>query len=499
MLKKCFFFLAGLALFFTSPLSLADCQIKNSDGRAASAKADPLFTLLAKSPACPENVQALKALLRSAGNTLRPSMVANRGIHNPELGSFSFFEEVVSAANSKKPLGEFFFGHFTEAVDGILRLDQAPAPRKLMIEVIAWDPQKNIFNFYELIGTGAGGQWFYRGDSSDILKDNALLYMENSRSLPSFGNTLRCSACHASGGPIMKEISTPHNDWWTQARPLDFGKNKLSAEVSQMVSQIVGAEQFHISVRNGIQKLEDSPSYQSLKSAMSLKAQLRPLFCELEVNLMSDALPLEAKAERIQIPSASIVNPLLKSGILAMPKAAYLQLLSFFQMRFPETNRQDADHAWLVPVKGYSDLLAIQSLIKNKIVSAEFAADVLAVDLQHPVFSTKRCGLLKLWPAFGGMEAFKSTLKASSLPEAQELYKNLVDPARNQMVYAKLAETLLVQTQMELNSQQGQRLWFEKLLSQRQAVFTAVISKNPRGQILEPGFRVIFPAPGLSR
>jgi hypothetical protein len=29
----------------------------------------------------------------------------------------------------------------------------------------------------------------------------------------------------------------------------------------------------------------------------------------------------------------------------------------------------------------------------------------------------------------------------------------------------------------------------------RKAAFASEISKNPRGQILEPGFRVIFPVP----
>jgi hypothetical protein len=38
----------------------------------------------------------------------------------------------------------------------------------------------------------------------------------------------------------------------------------------------------------------------------------------------------------------------------------------------------------------------------------------------------------------------------------------------------------------------GQRILFEKLTLQRKAVFESEISKNPLGQILEPGFRVIF-------
>lgn len=482
-----------LTTFTGARAAVAGCLIANSDGRPATPKNDALSTLLSALSQCPENVQALKALW-SDHVLLHPSMVANRGFANPRFGSFSFFETVTGSPAQWQP-GEVFFGHFTGAQAGTVTLDQAPSPNKLMIELIAWDRTKKLFNFYELIGQGGHAQWFYRGDSADILKDNAALYLNSPGRPPVFGNTLRCAGCHSSGGPIMKEILFPHNDWWTQSRPLTFGPNKVSPEIQKLLAQISPAEDFGQAVRKGIQLLEDSPTYRASKAAGSLKTQLRPLFCETEVNLASDVSPLTSPSTAVQVPSASLVNPLLARMALSLPKSDYARLLRDFQMSFPETTAPDADHAWLVPVKGYSDFKAIESLIKNGVVSKEFVVDVLAVDMDHPVFSPARCDLLKLIPDSGGLAGFVQNLRSSPAPAAQELLLNLTTPTRDARFHAQVALQKLQQTQAALQTAAGQRDLFRSLILSRQAVFDSVISQNPRGQIFEPGFRVIFPRP----
>lgn len=57
------------------------------------------------------------------------------------------------------------------------------------------------------------------------------------------------------------------------------------------------------------------------------------------------------------------------------------------------------------------------------------------------------------------------------------------------------AQDILMRTQGALNTVGGRAKIFKKLIEARVAVYNAEISKNPRGQILEPGFRVIFPIP----
>ena len=260
-------YLLLLTLLITIESAMAECTIHNSAGGKPKGLNDFLSSLFSQAPSCPADVRELKTLLLTAGNTIKHAMVANRGMHNPDLGSFSFFEEVTGREINP---GQFFFGHFTGIQNGTLSLEQGNAKGTLMVELIVWDKTKQFFNFYELIGIGNGSQWFYRGDSADILADNQKLFLTANQSMPKFGNRLRCSGCHLSGGPIMKEIELPHNDWWTKDRPLEFGALKFSSEVNEMVKNVLTAENFSASIKNGIETLENSGGYQSVISKLSL-------------------------------------------------------------------------------------------------------------------------------------------------------------------------------------------------------------------------------------
>jgi hypothetical protein len=214
----------------------------------------------------------------------------------------------------------------------------------------------------------------------------------------------------------------------------------------------------------------------------------------VEINLESDIGPLDEAASTVKVPSAAIVNPLLAKGKIDISSSAYKRLLISTRMSFPETDRRDADHGWLVPVKGYSDFVAIQRLIENGTISEEFVADVLAIDYENPLFSSKRCGLVKLIPV-EGLEYFQDRLKSSALAGARELYENLTDPLLTGSFHRERAQRLIEQTQLKLKSVKGQTETFKRMIDARRATFESEISKNPLGQILEPGFRVIFPEP----
>lgn len=478
---------ASLAAYGACPISL-------SNGRPAPVQSDALYWTLAAQANCPSSVQELKLLFTSRGLHSRPSIVANRGRHNSRLGSFSFFEIVTTKEDSQQ--AEIFFGHFTRAHAGFIELDQLPERGKLLVELIAWDHGKGLFNFYELIGNGRDAKWFYRGDSKDALADTANLHLNPKGKPPEFGNRMRCSGCHTSGGPIMKELAAPHNDWWIANRPLPLAPNRPSSEVSNWLAETVDASEFAGYVKAGIDRLERSRGYQAAKARGSLRERLRPLFCEVEINLESDLAPIEAGVASVRVPSASIVNPMLAQAQLSIRRAAYGGLVGVFGLRFPETQRMDADHAWLAPVKGYSDLQAIRSLITSRVVDAEFVADVLAVDMARPILSPTRCALLKLVPDGPNWRVrFLENLSRSSDPAALELAANLRDPARTRTYHVTMAEALLQRVARELTTAEGARAHFETLIAVRRGVFASDISKNPQGQILEPGFRVIFPEP----
>jgi hypothetical protein len=162
--------------------------------------------------------------------------------------------------------------------------------------------------------------------------------------------------------------------------------------------------------------------------------------------------------------------------------------------RFPERSRSDADHAWLTPVKASTDSRAIDQLVRRGIVEAEFVADVLALDFTNPVFSPVRCSLLRLVPSRRAlMPQFQKSLAASSLIEAQLLLRNLEDPERTAEFHQEQAKTFLATCDSVLQTRSGAIALYRVLAQRRTEALGSEISKHPGGQIMEPGFRVVFP------
>jgi hypothetical protein len=212
------------------------------------------------------------------------------------------------------------------------------------------------------------------------------------------------------------------------------------------------------------------------------------------LNLESDAVPLEEQKTTIRVPSAFLVNPRLAQDTLGLTRTHYHAALAATKTKFPEISRSDADHAWLTPVKAASDLRAIDDLITRGVIDAEFAADVLAVDFTNPVFSPARCNLLRLIPDDGNLGAgFHKALAASSLPEAQQLLRNFDDPQRTSQFHEEVARQFLGACNSVAKTPAGALGLYRVLAQRRSEAFASEISMNRQGQILEPGFRVVFP------
>lgn len=470
-----------------------NCTILTSQGAKAPIQNDNFFKALSAADACPQNIESVNALLDSLFQN-RKFLVANRGRNNPKQGSFSFFESY--AGKNRNADADIFLGHFTHLKNvggkAVIDLDQSMNKGQLIIELIAWDYSKGYYNFYELIGQGAYNQWFYRGDSKDIILDNQNIYLSQPAQ---FGHRLRCSGCHTSGGPIMKELAYPHNDWWIKARPLVF-ENAQSEHVLKRLREVDSAENFSIQVQAGMQKLEASSQFQMIKKSLSIPVQLRPLFCDLEINIQSDILPID-NGPIIQIPVASLGGPFTGRTPIAISKGSYQALLQKFGLQFPETRHQDADHAWLTPVKGHSDLLAIASLKAAGLVDDKTILDIYYSAPIGTLMNKDRCQLLKLVPNTRNWRpGFIQNLKTQNSIIAKALYQRMTDPALTPAAYQKAIGDWYVQTSRKLGAGDLEPT-FKQLLLNRQSVIESDISKNPKGQILEPGFRVIFPVKRL--
>ena len=502
MNKSFYILMLSIALISSGKALAARCEISSDAANASLASLDDGFQrLVAKVGRCPRDVIDLRTMLTQSGARLTTTMVANRGFHNQQAGSFSFFE--MAEFPDASPLGDpisrdqLMFGHFTTPVAGDgLDLDQVARRGALMIEMIAWDFHKEVFNFYELIGQGTFSQWHYRGDSSDIWADTMELNLTHGESTNPFGNRLRCSGCHISGGPIMKELETPNDSWWTENRPLRLGERKPTAQMRAVLSNTADARELSTSVKAGLLKLFSGKAFRE-HVLRSPQIALKPLFCAQEINLSSSLDNLDHVGEGFGIPSEFFADPRLSAPRpLGYSRDHYFAALASVNSIFPETSLRDSDHGWLVPVKAWSDRASIEQLVKMDLITDEFVKDVLAIDMTRPLFSKARCALLKhvpeTWSATW-LEDFKQSLASGIKPSEIELLQNLDDPLRDQIFHSKRANSMATNCEKRLKNRDNYVDLLEYVGQVRKEIKASDLSKNPRGQILEPGFRVIFP------
>jgi hypothetical protein len=494
-----------LGLNLAAVAAKANCTIFKSQGQIVASQFDALYKVLENTSQCPENVLEFRKEISFQGGAFKTTMVGNRGFHNPKEGSFSLFEIITGnfeKLNLQVKPGEFFIGHFISPGAGnTLTLDQEPSPKSLMIELIAWDYAKGFFNFYELRGNGKTGIWFYRGDSADILSDIKYLHRQKDQNHPQFGNTLRCSGCHVNGGPIMKELFSPNNDWWSPQRPLLLGNRVPDKLLIPFFKSLNPAQDLAQAVVAGVNGLQESPSYQKIKFSLSLQEILRPIFCPMEINFISDPTPFESQARAIIVSSQFMVNPIFSQGSLQMDKDLYKEILGRIGSHFPETGDLDADHSWLAPVKAYSDIISIQKLLKSGVVNEKFILSVLSVDVGNPALSQTRCELLRYLPETATPQweqAFIDNLRQSRFNSAVGLAQALTDSKITPVILGERASQFLSQCAQKVTTPLGAQKFVALLFQRRNEVRASEISKNPLGQILEPGFRVIFPDSSLA-
>src|SRR5439155_25957570 len=152
------------------------CQAECIPGHSPSQpNQDALALLLKTQDRCPVTTPDFLNLVERSGAKLETTMVNFLGFHDPDPGAFFLFQIVsgqLAAPNLSVERGDLLFGHFLTANDrSQLVLDTGG----LLVEAIAWDPAKQMFNFYELTKAKdckqPGAHWCYRGDSRLILED----------------------------------------------------------------------------------------------------------------------------------------------------------------------------------------------------------------------------------------------------------------------------------------------------------------------------------------
>jgi hypothetical protein len=460
----------------------------------------------------PTSIFAVRQHLeQQLGGKLKSHLVANGGHEHPTRRPVMFMcFETYAGPGGGKPVedDELFLGFFLGAEKGGDTLTVLPG----FVELIAWDRSKRVYNFWELIGT----TWHYRGDSRDILDDAARIHVGAAK--PQFGQRLRCSGCHTLGGPILKELQAPHNDWWTARHPLPTGPWKLEKGkdltnprqlAAHLFHNAAGASHLGTQVKKGIDRLIAGGIHHA--DTRSLKEQLRSLLGTMEMNLVSDAVPFgerEAKGEAVVIPVEFFVDARLvqKKPTVAVPLATYRAALKATGTHFPPGAKVPSEtrHAFLVPSRSYIDNRLIDALIARGLLDEELVADVLAVDFTTPVYSGQRAGLIRYVPDTAKdvkdlREQLIAVLKQAPAKDsaAMELLANLTDPAREAKHHRKAAEAYLEACAKAAAKQEVVTDWLKVASQRRVEIAEAETATNPQGNILERGFRLIFPADQL--
>jgi hypothetical protein len=455
----------------------------------------------------PRTVFALRRFLQEKlKGTLRSHLVANGGHEHPARRDVMFmcFETYSSPGVEED---ELFLGFFV-GPDG-----ETLAVRPGFVELIAWDRTKRAYNFYELIGE----RWHYRGDSRDILDDVKEINVASPA--PKFGNRLRCSGCHTLGGPIMKELEPPHNDWWTTAHGLTTKPWKLEAGkdldnprhlAAHLFRTAADASNLSKQVKKGIDRLLAGGVLQA--KGRSLKEQLRSLFGTMEMNFVSDRVSFkerEAKGEAVEIPRAFFVDERLAGPgqPVKVGLKLYKEALAAVGSRFPPESGavpSEPRNAFLVPARSHMDNHVIDTLLARGLLDEELVAAVLAVDFTTPVYSRARAGLIRYVPdrAKDAAELRKHLIKALRAAPAgdraaRELLTNLTDPKRNAEAHRQAARAYLEVCAAAATKPAAVTDWLRVASQRRAEILDAETARNPQGNILERGFRLAFPADRL--
>ena len=442
-------------------------------------------------PAEPKTPREFIRTLTEAGHQPSLHIVSNRGACNPAKGSFSVFGDVGQ---------DLSFGVFVEpSSEGVLELQEEFTTR-LLIEVIAKDQVTGFKNFWELIGDGKSSAWHYRGNSLDVLADIQAINLEPTNN-PSFGKRLRCSGCHTGGDLVMKE-RFPYNDWQTDTL-LSRGEWTASPWVEKSFGNAKSAHHLSALVE---QSLRDYVKVLRQHSPETPKQWSRSVLAPLEMNLVSDTVPFRVRREQdsdIAIPAAFFVDPILSGNqpAIRVPFKTYQRALSKMGSSFAADETSgllETQHAFLVPVRSRFDSLRIESLIEEGLWTEELLADLLAYDLETPIYSPKRLALLSEFPDRwnSARELRDGLLAHPSLPK--EVRENLQLDERNRSFHRRRALSFLAERRREAGDLDRIVDWLKMAAQRRLEIQAAQTSQNPRGSILEgglgsKGFRRIFP------
>jgi len=379
---------------------------------------DPLFSLVLKTAPLPTALDAIEQKLMGPSGERRLFVVHEQGLDPGRPGSrravLTYRGENATFKLQPNVALSLFFS------------DTSFGERN--IEAWGWDDRNSRYNYYKLDQQQGetAPTWKFRGSSvgADAMSDAA--------------RDRTCLRCHINGGPVMKELPLPWNNWHSFKSLLPYldgvGTDDWPVAGSPRFQSLTGAESLEVDVILPSIRQFNGRRVKALVRALpaggsqvtDARRLLRPLFVTTEYNVISAAQPSglhpfpavgTGPEEKVAVPDTFFLNANLLAGggipqyrglsiqqardlggVLAVAPDEYASLVRDTHTTIGGKNF-DSMFAWFVPEPSHIDNHLVDALVRDGVITPEFAASVLAVDLETPVFSAPRASLLRFVPA----------------------------------------------------------------------------------------------------
>jgi hypothetical protein len=263
-----------------------------------------------------------------------------------------------------------------------------------------------VFHYYER-GEG-GATWFWEGDSWHAL------------SAPTRGQGPFDS--HVNGAPVMKELKEPWLHWnsVTQEIPRENFPAQHPISLPSETAFFERRESAHILqkqiVEPSVRKWTDARFSRVLAPASGIVdpvALMRQVVTATSVNIASARQRSRSSESVIRVPSTmfadtdtlvDVLLPDIDTPPVAIDRPLYEQAIATMQVSLRDTRQGftragDAFFAWPVPERAFEDIVVVEALLRNNILSAQFVTALLMIDFSNPIDSARRAALLRHVPA----------------------------------------------------------------------------------------------------
>ncbi|MBD2121035.1 hypothetical protein H6F68_08950 [Trichocoleus sp. FACHB-262] len=385
------------------------CVTPMTDQEISQTLNDPFAAAILRKGLFPNSVDAIATTVAGSGLNLQQA--------NYLVGEGSQIPTTIASREEPRNL-RYVLTWGTSQTSAQILLSAASGGNSSFLQVVAWNPQSNKYNFYEFreqVGETSGAStkvWSWAGDSA------------MAQTGQSIGQG--CFDCHRNGVVIMKELAPPWNNWHSQLARISPLVVPLTVAQEKFFNKLSGAQDLEQVVRGGFQTYYRNWLRARFKTQggtvqlSDVNQMLRHLITNTTINLTSTQIQSDgantspANSDVSGIPNDFFLwDSALKTGLslsYTIPPITfkrqdydnYLNTHNFklVQSDFTQPNgsplyKQNGStyFSFFLPVPAAEDLFMLTQMRSNKIVNDKFIAALLMVDFKNPVFSEKRSSL----------------------------------------------------------------------------------------------------------